>query len=100
MKFDEKTNKNALFKNRIFLILNHKFEEVKKYLNEHLKKKFIVFNHALFALFILFIKKLNERLRFYVNDKKLNAIIKKNRNFISLINKILLRIHNCKYSHD
>ena len=73
-------------------MLNHKFEQVKKYLNEHLKKEFIVSNHVLFALFILFVEKSNERLRFCVDYKKLNVIIKRNRYFILLINEILIKI--------
>ena len=92
MKFVEKVNKNALFKSRIYLLLGHKFEQIKKYLNEHLRKRFIVFNYALFASFILFIKKPNESLRFCVNYRKLNVIIKKNRYFISLIDEILIKI--------
>ena len=86
-----------MFKNKIYLLLNHKFEQIKKYLNEHLKKEFIVFNYVLFVLSILFVKKLNKNLRFYVNYRKLNAIIKRNRYFIVLINKILIKIQNCKY---
>ena len=85
-------NKNTLFKNRIYSILKYKFEQVKKYLNEHLKKKFIVSNYVSFASFILFIKKSNKELRFYVDYKKLNAIIQRNRYFISLIDEILIRI--------
>ena len=92
MKFVEKINKNALFKNRIYLLSDYRFEQIKKYLNEHLKKEFIVFNYVLFVSFTLFIKKLNEGLRFYVNYRKLNVIIKKNRYLISLINKILIKI--------
>ena len=97
MKFVEKTNKNALFKNRIYSILKHKFEQIKKYLNEHLKKKFIVSSYILFILFILFAEKPNEKLRFCVDYKKLNVIIKRNRYFILLINEILTRIQDCKY---
>ena len=92
LKFAERVNKNALFKNRIYLLSDHKLEQVKKYLNEHLKKEFIVFNYALFVSPILFIKKSNESLRFYMNYRKLNVIIKRNRYFISLINKILIKI--------
>ena len=97
LKFAEKANKNIFFKNRIYSILNHKFEQIKKYLNEHLKKKFIVFNYASFALFVLFAEKSNDKLRFYVNYRKLNAIIKRNRYFISLIDEVLIRIQGCKY---
>ena len=92
MKFVKRVNKSLLFKNRIYLLLNHKFEQIKKYLNKHLRKEFVVFNYALFVSFILFIKKSNEDLRFYVNYRKLNAIIKRNRYFILLINEILIKI--------
>ena len=92
LKFIEEANKNTLFKNRIYSILKHKFEQVKKYLNEHLKKEFIVSSYALFALFILFAEKSNKGLRFCVDYRKLNVIIKRNRYFILLINKILIRI--------
>ena len=86
-----------MFKSRIYSILKYKFEQIKKYLNEHLKKNFIVSNHALFASPVLFIKKTNKELRFCVDYKKLNVIIKRNRYFISLINKILTKIQDCKY---
>ena len=92
LKFIEKVNKNALFKNRIYLLLSHKFEQVKKYLNKHFKKEFIVFNYVLFISFILFVEKLNEDLRFCINYRKLNVIIKRNRYLISLINEILIKI--------
>ena len=92
MKFAERVNKSSLFKNRIYSLLDYKFEQIKKYLNEHLRKGFIVFNHILFALFILFAEKSNEDLRFYVNYRKLNVIIKRNRYFILLINEILIKI--------
>ena len=97
MKFIEEANKNILFKNRIYSILKHKFEQIKKYLNEHLKKRFIVSSYASFASFILFIEKPNEELRFCVDYRKLNVIIKRNRYFISLINEILARIQGYKY---
>ena len=97
LKFAKGTNKNIFFKNRIYSILNYKFEQIKKYLNEHLKKKFIIFNYASFASLVLFVEKSNNELRFYVNYKKLNVIIKRNRYFISLIDEILTRIQDCKY---
>ena len=79
------------------MILKHKFKQVKKYLNEHLKKEFIVSNYVLFALSILFVEKSNEELRFCVDYKKLDVIIKRNRYFILLINEILIRIQDYKY---
>ena len=62
LKFVERVDKNALFKNRIYLLSDHKFEQVKKYLNKYLKKEFIVFNYASFVLSILFIEKSNKDL--------------------------------------
>ena len=92
LKFAKGINKNTLFKSRIYSISDYKLEQVKKYLNEHLKKKFIIFNYALFASLVLFVEKSNNELRFYVNYKKLNVIIKRNRYFISLIDEILIKI--------
>ena len=46
---------------------------------------------------MLFAKKLNNELRFYVDYRRLNKIIKRNRYFISLINKILIRVQDYKY---
>ena len=92
LKFAKGADKNILFKSRIYLILDYKFEQIKKYLNEHLKKKFIVLNYILFVSFVLFVEQSNEELRFCVNYRKLNVIIKRNRYFISLIDEILIRI--------
>ena len=92
LEFTKETNKNIFFKSRIYSISDHKFEQIKKYLNEHLKKRFIVFNYVLFVSFVLFIEKPNEKLRFCVNYRKLNVIIKRNRYFILLINEILTKI--------
>ena len=45
----------------------------------------------------MFNEKSNKKLRFCVNYKKLNVIIKRNRYLILLINEILIKIQNCKY---
>ncbi len=45
-------------------------------------------------IFILFAKKAKGRLKFYINYRKLNKLIKKDSYLILLINKILARI--CK----
>ncbi len=65
---------------------------IKKYLKEHLDKEFIESSTASYALLILFAKKSDEELRFCVDYKKLNAIIKKNRYSISLIAKTIARL--------
>ncbi len=65
---------------------------IKKYLQEHLNKDFIESSTASYAFFILFAKKLDEELRFCVDYRKLNAIIKKNRYLISLIAETIARL--------
>ena len=78
LKFVKRTNKNALFKSRIYLILELKFKQIKRYLNEHLKK-IIMSSYTSFESLVLFVEKSNKKLRFYVDYKKLNVIIKRNR---------------------
>jgi hypothetical protein len=69
---------------------------MKKYLKEHLNKNFIKSSTAFYASCILFAKKSNDELRFCVNYRKLNAIIKKNRYSISLIAKTIARLSKTK----
>ncbi len=78
-------------------MLNHKLQKIKKYLEENLKKKFIIFSKAFFASSILFVKKKDDSLRFCVNYQKLNALIKRNRYSIFLIDEVLARIQDSKY---
>jgi hypothetical protein len=68
---------------------NHKLQKVKEYLEENLKKKFIIFSKVSFASSILFIEKKDDSLCFCVNYRKLNALIKRNRYSIFLINEVL-----------
>ncbi len=75
----------------------YKLQKVKKYLNKNLFKEFITFSKALYFLFILFILKANEDLQFCVDYQKLNAIIKRNHYSLSLINKVIKKIVNCKH---
>jgi hypothetical protein len=69
---------------------------IKKYLKEHLNKNFIESSIAFYASLILFAKKSNDELRFCVNYRKLNAIIKKNRYSISFIAEIITRLFKTK----
>jgi hypothetical protein len=69
---------------------------VKKYLKEHLNKDFIESNTAPYASSILFAKKPDDELRFCVNYRKLNAIIKKNRYSIPLIAETIARLFKAK----
>jgi hypothetical protein len=69
---------------------------VKKYLKKHLNKEFIEFSTVSYASLILFAKKSDDELRFCVDYRKLNAIIKKNRYSISLIAKTIARLFKTK----
>ncbi len=61
-------------------------ELLKKYLDEFLIKKFIVFSSSFVNVSILFVKKSKDDLRLCVNYKELNVITIKNRYSIFLIN--------------
>jgi hypothetical protein len=69
---------------------------IKKYLQEHLNKKFIEISTASYASFILFAKKFDEELRFCVDYRKLNVIIKKNRYLISFIAETIARLFKAR----
>ena len=62
-------------------------------MTENLKKDFIVLNSTPFAFSVLFVKKANGDLRFYIDYRKLNINTKKDRYLLPLINKILARIN-------
>ncbi len=70
---------------------------MKNYLIEHLNKNFISFSSISYTSLILFIKKKDDSLRFCINYRKLNALIKRNRYFLLLINETLARIQDSKY---
>ena len=97
LKFIDGADKAKLSRSRIYLISGPKLKQVKKYLNEHLKKDFIVPSQASFASSILFAEKSNSGLRFCVDYRRLNQITKRNRYLISLIDEVLARIQGCKY---
>ncbi len=75
----------------------YKLQKVKKYLNENLFKEFIISSKASYFSFVLFALKANENLRFCVDYWKLNAIIKRNRYSLSLINEMIDKIVDCKH---
>ncbi len=78
-------------------MLSYKLQKIKEYLKENLKKKFITFSKASFASLILFVKKKDDSLRFCVNYWKLNALIKRDRYSILLIDEVLAWIQDSKY---
>ena len=54
-------------RSRLYFMSSHKLQKIKKYLEENLKKKFIIFSKAFFASSILFVKKKDDSLRFCMN---------------------------------
>jgi hypothetical protein len=78
-------------------MFEEKLKIVKKYLENNLKKRFIVANRSFFASSVMFMKKTNESLRFCVDYKKLNQLIKKNKYSLSLIDETLIHLKKKKY---
>ena len=69
---------------------------MKEYVNEMLRKKYIKSNIFFYAVFILIVKKSDNRLRFYVNYRVFNIFIIFNRNVLSLIKNILAKFCSAK----
>jgi len=82
---------------RAYRMFSAKLLKIKKYLNENLSKKFITSSQAPYFSPVLFALKANEDLRFCVNYRKLNAIFKRNRYSLSLIDEIIDKIVSCKH---
>jgi hypothetical protein len=69
---------------------------MQEYLTDNLSKGFIVNSKALFASFVIFVYKADGSLQFCINYQKLNAITKKNRYSLPLINETLARLAKAK----
>jgi len=93
----ELEDESQLSRSQLYLMSSHKLQKVKEYLEENLKKKFITFSKASFASSILFVKKKDDSLCFCMNYQKLNALIKRNRYSILLIDEVLVQIQDSKY---
>ena len=96
-KIELKNSQSQMSKSCVYQMSIFKLMKTKKYLKKNLKKKFISFSIVIYVSSILFVAKFNESLRFCVNYRKFNVIIKKNRYSISFIEKTFVRIINCKY---
>ncbi len=70
---------------------------IKRYIKKNLKKRFIKLSNALFTSPILLVRKLNRELRFYMNYRDLNALIKKNEYLIFRIDEILEQLISAKF---
>ncbi len=90
--------KNVIFE---YTLLYKMFEKelkiVKKYLENNLEKRFIIASRSSFVSSIMFMKKTDESLRFCVDYRKLNQLIKKNRYSLSLIDETLAHLDKAKY---
>jgi len=75
----------------------YKLQKVKKYLNENLFKEFIISSKVSYFSLVLFALKANEDLRFCINYRKFNAIMKRNRYSLSLIDEMIGKIVDCKH---
>jgi len=90
---DEKTSSRS----RLYHMSDYKLQKMKNYLIEHLNKDFISSSSASYASLILFVEKKDNSLRFCVDYRKLNALIKRDRYSLSLINETLARIQGSRY---
>ncbi len=89
--------KNKMFSfESMYNLLMIELELFKKYLDEFLTKRFIVFFSSFVDASILFVKKSKNDLKLCVNYRKLNVITIKNRYSISLINQLLNRLNDVK----
>ncbi len=93
----ELIDEETLSRSRLYQMFDHKLQKIKKYLINHLNKEFIFFSFALYVSLILFIEKKDDSLHFYVDYRKLNALIKRDCYSLSLIDEILIHIQESKY---
>ncbi len=93
----ELTDEETSPRSRLYQMFDHKLQKVKKYLIDHLNKGFISFSFAPYASLILFAEKKDDSLRFCVDYRKLNALTKRDRYPLPLIDETLARIQESKY---
>jgi len=93
----ELIDEEMLSRSRLYQMFGHKLQKIKKYLIKHLNKEFIFFSFASYVSLILFAEKKDESLRFCVDYRKLNALTKRNRYSLSLIDETLAHIQESKY---
>ncbi len=93
----ELINEKTFSRSRLYKMFNYKLQKIKEYLIKHLNKEFIFLSFAFYVSLILFIKKKDDSLRFCINYKKLNALIKRDHYSLSLINETFTRIQESKY---
>ena len=87
---------NTLARSPLYNILIKQLRLMKEYLEEHLKKGFIILSRAPFSSPVLFAKKPGGGWRFCVDYRKLNAIMKKDQYPIPLIEETLARLSKAR----
>ncbi len=80
----------------IYNLSTTKLKILKNYIDEYMKKSFIIKFVSFAKIFILFVKKTNDKFRLCVNYKDLNEIIIKNRYSLFFINENLNRLFEAK----
>jgi len=93
----ELINEKMSLRSRLYQMFNHKLQKIKKYLIKHLNKEFIFFSFISYVSLILFAEKKDESLRFCVNYRKLNAVIKRDHYSLFLIDETFTHIQESKY---
>jgi len=93
----ELTNDVTSSRCRAYWMSLYKLQKIKEYLNENLSKNFITSSKISYFSFVLFALKINDNLRFCVDYRKLNVIIKRNRYSLSLIDEVNDKIVDCKH---
>jgi hypothetical protein len=81
----------------LYKMFEKELKIVKKYLENNLEKRFIIASRSSFASSIMFMKKIDESLKFCVDYRKLNQLIKKNKYALSLIDETLTHLDKTKY---
>ncbi len=93
----ELTNDVTSSRCQAYWMLLYKLQKIKEYLNENLSKNFITSSKISYFSFVLFALKINDDLRFCVNYRKLNVIIKRNHYSLLLIDEMIDKIIDCKH---
>ena len=76
---------------------SEKLDAIKQYFDSHLNNNFIQASSAFYSSPVLFIKKPEGEIRFYVDYKRLNIITKKDCYLIPLIKETLPQLEGAKY---
>ena len=87
---------NNLILSSLYSMSLKQLKLIKVYLENYLKKGFIVLSDALYTSSVLFAKKSEGEWHFCIDCWKLNAIIKKNTYLLSLIEKTLAQLTRAK----